>query len=143
MTGLPSAKYESGGKITLHNDALRWVVRPDECSEQYPAGTTVYRKVALIYYLTQVMGGAGKFSCKRPNVLDLIFGTVDWPTNLDGSGDHTDLLLFRGSTNHQVAEEDAEPWDEIWFPRHRKRSDLTPHAPVGHCPKGLGSGCSR
>lgn len=50
---LQGAKYESGGKITLHNDALRWVVRPDECSDQYPAGTTVYRKVALIYYLTQ------------------------------------------------------------------------------------------
>lgn len=50
---LQGAKYETGGKITLHNDALRWVVRPEEASERFPEGTTVYRKVALIYYLTK------------------------------------------------------------------------------------------
>ncbi|CAE7206413.1 Col6a4 [Symbiodinium pilosum] len=47
------AKYDAGGRITLHNDALRWVVKPAEASERFPAGSQVYRKVALIYYLTK------------------------------------------------------------------------------------------
>eukprot|EP00434_Breviolum_minutum_P014947 symbB.v1.2.013178.t1/scaffold926.1/size151523/5 len=54
VDGFLGAKYETGGKITLHNDALRWVIRPEESSEAYPEGTTVYRKVAMIYYLTKV-----------------------------------------------------------------------------------------
>lgn len=50
---LHGAKYDKGGRITLHNDALRWVVKPAEASERFPAGAQVYRKVALIYYLTK------------------------------------------------------------------------------------------
>ncbi|CAE8741482.1 unnamed protein product, partial [Polarella glacialis] len=52
---LHGAKYEAGGKITLHNDAMQWVVRPQDVidDQRYPAGTPVFRKIALIYYLTQ------------------------------------------------------------------------------------------
>eukprot|EP00439_Symbiodinium_sp_Y106_P070331 s2061_g12.t1 len=53
----PGAKYDKGGRITLHNDALRWVVKPAEASERFPPGSQVYRKVALIYYLTKALVG--------------------------------------------------------------------------------------
>eukprot|EP00931_Biecheleriopsis_adriatica_P038189 TRINITY_DN21902_c0_g1_i1.p1 TRINITY_DN21902_c0_g1~~TRINITY_DN21902_c0_g1_i1.p1 ORF type:complete len:848 (-),score=186.14 TRINITY_DN21902_c0_g1_i1:58-2601(-) len=52
---LNGAKYDAGGKITLHNDAMRWVVQPQEVvdGERFPSGTSVFRKIALICYLTK------------------------------------------------------------------------------------------
>lgn len=49
-----AARYDAGGQITLHNDAMQWVVKPhEEVYQEFPAGTTVYRKVACILYLTK------------------------------------------------------------------------------------------
>jgi len=50
-----AARYDTGGRITLHNDAMQWSVQPDEVvnEERFGAGEKVYRKVALIYYLTK------------------------------------------------------------------------------------------
>jgi len=52
---IQAAKYSCGGKISLHNDADSWVLSFPETQNCSPfsAGTRVYRKVALIYYLTK------------------------------------------------------------------------------------------
>mmetsp|Transcript_62315 Transcript_62315/g.115650 ORF Transcript_62315/g.115650 Transcript_62315/m.115650 type:complete len:301 (-) Transcript_62315:143-1045(-) len=49
-----AARYGSGGSIAIHNDASSREVLPhDARPPKYPSGMTVYRKVALIYYLTK------------------------------------------------------------------------------------------
>jgi len=52
---LNAARYDKGGKITLHNDASKWVVQSKEVADRggpYPAGTELFRKIAVILYLT-------------------------------------------------------------------------------------------
>jgi len=49
-----AARYVSGGTIALHNDASsREVLAQDAQPPRYPVGKKVYRKIALIYYLTK------------------------------------------------------------------------------------------
>jgi len=50
-----AARYNAGGRITLHNDARCWTLEPHEVTRnmEYPVGTEVFRKVAVICYLTQ------------------------------------------------------------------------------------------
>mmetsp|Transcript_58821 Transcript_58821/g.140246 ORF Transcript_58821/g.140246 Transcript_58821/m.140246 type:complete len:315 (-) Transcript_58821:103-1047(-) len=49
-----AARYDRGGTISIHNDAAsREVFAHDAQPPAYPVGMTVYRKIALIYYLTK------------------------------------------------------------------------------------------
>lgn len=50
-----AARYDAGGKITLHNDAAQRVLSAEEVRDydNFPEGTEVFRKVAVICYLTK------------------------------------------------------------------------------------------
>jgi len=49
------AKYESGGLIQKHDDSHHFQVNPGDQnrSQRYPGGAEIYRKIAIIYYMTK------------------------------------------------------------------------------------------
>lgn len=123
-----AARYDAGGKITLHNDAMNWVIQPHQVhdEERYPAGTSVYRKVALICYFTrdwqQRYGGCFVDNMAvGPRVIVPLFNS---------------LVLFTVPREHCVTEvaKDAPMRYTLfgWF------NDLEAYPPG--CPSPLGSG---
>merc|ERR1712232_1208020 len=49
------SKYESGGHISMHDDSqFFWIPADDRHrSERFPARSIMFRKIAVIYYLTK------------------------------------------------------------------------------------------
>ena len=50
-----AAKYESGGNLSAHDDSNYFVVAKTDKnqSQSYPSGSLLFRKIAVIYYLTK------------------------------------------------------------------------------------------
>lgn len=50
-----AAKYESGGNLSAHDDSNYFLIAKNDKnrSSRYPAGSLLFRKIAVIYYLTK------------------------------------------------------------------------------------------
>lgn len=51
--GFQAAKYETSGHISPHDDSQYFFVPASHCSQRYPAEMLMFRKIAIIYYLTK------------------------------------------------------------------------------------------